>query len=307
MSQSYLEIAQQGRNDWWRYLLGILLTLFFWIVVGTIATIILFIPIVVLPLGLNGADASTIQEKLQEFLKTRSVTNYIIQNVNFLFFGLGIFLTVKFLHQRKFLTLVSAQAKINFRRLFVGFGAWFSITAVVTIIGFVLEPDNFEFAFNPSAWLILLPCALVLTPIQASTEELFFRGYLIQGLGLITKQPLVLMISNSALFMALHLTNPEVQRGIVWLALYYFAFGVFCSLLTLRDDRLELALGIHAANNLLHIFVTTKDSVLLVPAIWFIKEPGNPQLLLFWLLIESALFYFIAFGVRRSNQTLENS
>lgn len=295
MSQSYLEIAKQGKNAWWRYLLGILVIFFFWFVLGTIATLI--------PFAFSRTNAST----LQEFLKTRSVTNYIIQNINFIFFALGIFLTVKFLHQRKFLTLVSAEAKINFRRLFVGFGAWFFILAAITLIGFVLEPDNFEFAFKPSQWLILFPCALILTPIQTSTEELFFRGYLIQGLSLITKQPLILMFINGILFMVPHLANPEIQRGAVWVGLYFFAFGVFCSFVTLKDNRLELALGIHAANNLLHIFVTTKDSALPVPAIWFIKETGNPQWLIFWFLIESALFYLIAFGVRRGNTTLENS
>ncbi|KST67296.1 CPBP family intramembrane glutamic endopeptidase [Mastigocoleus testarum] len=295
MSQSYLEIAKQGKNALWRYFLGILLILFCWIFIGTIATLMFFALVV--------GDLS----RLQEFLKTRSTINYIIQNINFIFFAVGIFLTVRFLHERKFLTLVSAEAKINFRRLFVGFGAWFLILASMTIIGFVVEPENFEFAFQPSQWLILLPFALILTPIQTSTEELFFRGYLIQGLSLITKKPLILMFINGILFMLPHLPNPEIQRGPAWVALYFFAFGVFCSFVTLKDNRLELALGIHAANNLLHIFVTTKDSALPVPAIWFVKETGNPQWLIFWFLIESALFYLIAFGVTRKNTSLKNS
>ncbi len=295
MSQSYLEIAKQGKNAFWRYLLGILVIFFCWIFIGTFATLISFRLVV--------GDLST----LQEFLKTRSAINYIIQNINFIFFAIGIFLTVRFLHERKFLTLLSAEAKINFRRLLVGFGAWFLILASITVIGFVVEPENFEFAFQPSQWLILLPFALILTPIQTSTEELFFRGYLIQGLSLITKKPLIIMFINGILFMLPHLPNPEIQRGPVWVALYFFAFGVFCSFVTLKDNRLELALGIHAANNLLHIFITTKDSALPVPAIWFVKETGNPQWLIFWFLIESALFYLIAFGVTRENTSLRNS
>lgn len=295
MSQSYLEIAKQGKNALWRYFLGILVIFFCWIFIGTIATLISFALVI--------GDLS----RLQEFLKTRSTINYIIQNINFIFFAIGIFLTVRFLHERKFLTLVSAEAKINFRRLFVGFGAWFLILASITVIGFVVEPENFEFAFQPSQWLILLPVALILTPIQTSTEELFFRGYLIQGLSLITKKPLIIMFINGILFMLPHLPNPEIQRGPVWVALYFFAFGVFCSFVTLKDNRLELALGIHAANNLLHIFITTKDSALPVPAIWFVKETGNPQWLIFWFLIESALFYLIAFGVTRENTSLRNS
>ncbi|MEO0970908.1 MAG: hypothetical protein AAFX80_21965 [Cyanobacteria bacterium J06639_18] len=140
MSQSYLEIAKQGKNALWRYFLGILVIFFCWIFIGTIATLISFALVV--------GDLS----RLQEFLKTRSTINYIIQNINFIFFAIGIFLTVRFLHERKFLTLVSAEAKINFRRLFVGFGAWFLILASITVIGFVVEPENFEFAFQPSQY-----------------------------------------------------------------------------------------------------------------------------------------------------------
>lgn len=39
MSQSYLEIAQQGNNSWWRYLLGIIFIFFMWLIVGSIVTV----------------------------------------------------------------------------------------------------------------------------------------------------------------------------------------------------------------------------------------------------------------------------
>jgi membrane protease YdiL (CAAX protease family) len=288
MNQTYLDIARQGKNSWWRYLLGTLIIAFFWLVIGSIASaIFLFSPSIT-----NGLNPL-------EFLRKPSIWGYLIINFQFLFFLLGIFLTVKWLHQRQFLTLVGADAAIRWKRFFKGFAVWFLIQSIIFGISIILNPSNLEFTFKPVQWLILLACAVILTPIQTSTEELFFRGYILQGFGLITKQPLILMIINGVLFMLPHLANPEVQRGFLGMALYYFAFGVFCTLLTLKDNRLELALSIHAANNLfIVLFVSTEDSAIRVPSMWLLKDVGTPESTLIWFLIECALFYFLIFNGR---------
>ncbi|MEO1431080.1 MAG: CPBP family intramembrane glutamic endopeptidase [Cyanobacteria bacterium J06633_8] len=296
MSQTYLDAARQGKNSWWRYLLGTIIILFFWLLLGGIVSGLLIFSI----LANQGLSQAELVKQVETFLRTPSLEVYLIINIQFLFFMLGIFLSVRWLHQRRFLTLVGADAKIQWQRFLQGFGVWLLIQFVIFAIGYILQPNNLEFAFKPVEWLILLACAVVLTPIQTSAEELFFRGYILQGFGLITKQPLLLMIINGFLFMLPHLGNPEIQRGLLWMALYYFAFGVFCSLLTLKDNRLELALGVHAANNLFIIlFVSTKDSAVPVPAMWLIKEIGEPQWGVIWFLIKCSLFYLFIFGLRK--------
>ena len=303
MNQTPADIARQGKNEWWRYLLGIIIILFFWFIVGGIAAVILL----VVPLVNQGLSSLELSQQIEASLRKPSIQTYLIVNIQFIFFLLGIFLSMKWLHQRRFLTLVGADAKIRWQRFFQGFGVWFLIQLILFGVGFILEPDNLEFAFKPVQWLILLACAVILTPIQTSTEELFFRGYILQGLGLITRQPLILMMINGFLFMLPHLANPEVQRGFLWMALYYFAFGVFCTLLTLKDNRLELAFGIHAANNLFVIlFVSTKDSAIQVPAIWLAKETGSAESGLIWFLVKCALFYLIIFGLSRKKRLEEN-
>lgn len=302
MNQTYLDIARQGKNNWWRYLLGTILIIFCWLVLGGIFAggllIFNFIN--------QGLSQEELVKQIETLMRTPSIQVYLIINIQFIFFLIGIFFTIKFIHQRKFLTLVGADAKIRWQRFFQGFGLWFFMNVILFGIGYLLNPNNLELTFQPQIWFILLVSALILTPIQTSTEELFFRGYILQGLGLITKQPLVLMIINGVLFMVPHLGNPEVERGFLWMALTYFSFGVFASLLTLKDNRLELALGVHAANNLFFIFASTKDSAISVPAIWLIKETAEPQWSLLWFLLECSLFYFIIFGLRRSKQnTLE--
>lgn len=93
-----------------------------------------------------------------------------------------------------------------------------------------------------------------------------------------------------------HLLNPEVKRGAVLMAMYYFSFGALAAFLTLKDNRLELALGVHAANNLSLVFINTEDSVIPTPSIWTVKETGSPGVDLVVFLIQSAIFYYIFFG-----------
>ncbi|GJD17351.1 hypothetical protein RIVM261_023070 [Rivularia sp. IAM M-261] len=78
-----------------------------------------------------------------------------------------------------------------------------------------------------------------------------------------------------------------------------FGFGALTALITLKDNRLELALGVHAANNLSFLFVTTKDSVLAVPAMWTAKDTGDPRLEVLMFLLQSLIFYYIFFGRRK--------
>lgn len=302
MNQTYLDIARQGKNSWWRYLLGIFIILFLGLIVGTILVYIAFYSLSYYIIADNLLEEF---KPIQDLIASSYFINYVFANFPYIFYLLGIFISLRWLHKRRFLTLVGADTKVRWQRLFQAFAIWFVIQSILIFISYLIEPGNFEFTFKPVEWFLLLACALILTPIQTSTEELFFRGYILQGLGLITKQPLILMIINGILFMLPHLANPEVQRGFLWMALYYFAVGVFCTLLTLKDNRLELALGVHAANNLFHLFVTTKDSVMQLPAIWIIKDTGEPKWLLFWYLFECALFYFFVFNFRRkitSNQ-----
>lgn len=304
MSQSYLDIARQGRNSWWRYLLGISMILFLWLIVGGIISLIFVTILVTIPLAQRGLESQELQQQfqqqIQQFMTTPSVGAYITVNIPSIFFCLGIFLVVIWLHRRPFPTLISADGSVNYNRLFKGFFVWVLVSVIPIPIDYFLNSQNYVFTFNPTQWFLLLPIALILTPIQTSAEEFFFRGYLLQGLGLITRQSFVLMIVSSLLFAVPHFANPEMQRGAVWLALIYLGFGVFLALITLKDNRLELALGVHAANNLRFLFFNTKDSALPAPAMWMLNDPGDPRLDLILFLVQSAIFYYVFFGRRRS-------
>jgi membrane protease YdiL (CAAX protease family) len=113
---------------------------------------------------------------------------------------------------------------------------------------------------------------LLLVPIQTSSEELLFRGYLLQAFGLKIRNWLVLCFLSGLFFALPHAGNPEVSVNFWLVMAYYFSTGMFLAFITLKDQRLELALGVHAANNIFtSLFANYKVSVLPTPALFTIQ------------------------------------
>jgi len=96
-------------------------------------------------------------------------------------------------------------------------------------------------------------------PLQTSFEEYLFRGYLMQGIGVIVKNKWVPLIITSVVFGLLHIANPEVDKLGPVIMVYYIGTGLFLGIITLMDEGMELALGFHAANNLFTALLVTAD------------------------------------------------
>jgi hypothetical protein len=113
--------------------------------------------------------------------------------------------------------------------------------------------------FNPSKFFGFLILALLLIPIQTSFEEYLFRGYMMQGLGLATMNKIYPLLITSFLFGIMHISNPEVEKMGYFVLIYYIGTGLFLGIITLMDQGIELALGFHAANNLIGALLLTAD------------------------------------------------
>jgi membrane protease YdiL (CAAX protease family) len=179
MGAAFLSAANQGKNNWWRYGLGILLIAFFWIFLGAI-------PLMIWGLY-NPADIL-----MQPTTPLAQVWQYAMISLSFVFFLVGLFITVTKIHQRRFLTLVQANGTVRIKRILQGAGVWVALMGLSYAIEAIFFPSHFVLTFSP-VWFILVPIALVLTPIQSATEELFFRGYLLQGLGQFTRNRWILV------------------------------------------------------------------------------------------------------------------
>lgn len=165
----------------------------------------------------------------------------------------------KFIQNNSLRILTTSRPKIDWSRVFFSFGVWGGITIVTTLIGYFTIPEDFVIQFNPEKFAVFLVLALVLIPMQTSFEEYLFRGHMLQGLGLATKTRWVPLLVTSFLFGIMHIANPEVDKMGMIIMFYYIGTGLFLGILTLMDEGLELALGFHAANNLVGALLVTSD------------------------------------------------
>ncbi len=173
---------------------------------------------------------------------------------------LGLLLVwVKYVQKQSITSLTTARDEVDWKRIWFSFGLWGGITVLLTGIAYITTPDNFVLNFKPVPFAILAVTAILMVPLQTSFEEYLFRGYLMQGIGIATRSKLIPLIITSVLFGVMHIANPEVGKLGYILLLYYIGTGFFLGIITLMDDGMELALGFHAANNLISALLITSD------------------------------------------------
>ncbi|HEY9883547.1 MAG TPA: CPBP family intramembrane glutamic endopeptidase, partial [Thermosynechococcaceae cyanobacterium] len=134
-----------------------------------------------------------------------------------------------------------------------GFVAWFVPFCLIGGLGqYLFYPDTFSFNSNLAALALFVPIALIFTAIQTTTEELSFRGYIVQGASLIWSNRVFLVIVSAVIFTLPHLGNPEAIAG-GWLTVfsnYFLVPGLLWTVVSLIDGTTELAIGVHFAKNI---------------------------------------------------------
>jgi membrane protease YdiL (CAAX protease family) len=213
----------------------------------------------------------------------------------FVFTLLFLWLAIKFIQQKTLSSIMTGFEKIRWGRYFFSFTIWGTLIVILTLVSYFTAPQDIEVRFNAPRFLVLLLVALVFIPIQTATEELIFRGYLMQGFGIAFKNAIIPLILTSVLFGAMHASNPEARaHGLLIMMPYYIFFGAFLGMLTLLDEGAELSMGIHCANNLVSsLLVTSKNSVLQTDAIFYttVENPGSEFLT--WIVLASICFFIL--------------
>ncbi|MDM1529064.1 CPBP family intramembrane glutamic endopeptidase [Myroides odoratimimus] len=188
------------------------------------------------------------------------------KNINFLItIGPLVFMLVFLIawvlvvHKQSLLSLTTSRAKVDWKRVLFAFSLWSFVIIAFFIYGYITSPEDYVFSFKLWPFLVFFLFAIVLIPLQTSFEEYFMRSYLMQGIGLATRSRAVALFTTSILFGLMHLANPEVEKIGFSIMIYYIGTGFFLGIITLMDDGVELALGFHAANNLIGVLLVTSD------------------------------------------------
>lgn len=233
---NFIQQAYKGENSWWRWLLTIVIVMS--------PFLLNFAIYFLLPEVYKG-----LMEDTANFQGNKNI--FLIENLMpFAVLLVLLIVFVKFVHLRPFTSVVTSRSKVDWSRFFYGFVTWFLMTVFFLFIGYLLAPEEFVWNFKPVPFFLLLTICIILIPIQTSLEELLFRGYLMQGIGILTKTRWVPLIVTSTLFGLMHILNPEVSKLGYGIMGFYIGTGFLFGIITLLDEGVELALGIHAANNI---------------------------------------------------------
>jgi len=157
--------------------------------------------------------------------------------------GLGVLRGVERSHLRPWRSLVAADLSVDWRRLLIG-GA-----VQLAILGGELETVHallgWPWRWSLAVGLPLFVLAMCVIPLQSASEEILFRGYLTQSLGRMVRSRVLIAAVVALVFGVLHLNS----HGPLTVP-YFFVLSLVFSLVSLRDERLELAIGGHAGINM---------------------------------------------------------
>ena len=283
----YIEQVRKQTNTFGLYVVGIF-------ILGVVILIGNF------PFGMalaaeRGPDATQLSMVEQMQVLPSNTTLFLLLLPFALAFG-AILLITKLLHKLSLRELITTRAKVDWKRIGFSFGTVALSFIVMLIVGYFIDPESVQWNFKPKSFAILVLISIVMVPLQTSAEELFFRGYLMQGLGRVFPMRLLPFIITSTLFGLLHFANPEVDKLGDIILITYLATGFFLGAITLMDEGLELALGFHAGNNLfLSLFLTSDWTVFQTDSLFIdMSEPNVVAYIIGPLIIYTVLFLVYA-------------
>jgi membrane protease YdiL (CAAX protease family) len=294
----YFQKASEGQNQFWRYAVTVLLVIVFSQVLGSIPILLAF-----LFRGFTAAGPSATANPL-DFASRGINPNVGLLLIIFPFaMGLiGLWTGIRFIHNKPFKAVLTGYENVRVNRILQGFLLWFLLMGVSLIVHLLIEKESFVLQFSPVLFLQLILVAFLFLPLQTSFEEILFRGYFMQGFGLLFRNRWLPLLVTSLIFGLLHFFNPEVKEFGFWLTMpQYIGWGLFLGLLVVLDGGLELPLGIHAANNIfISLFVTHKSSALQTPSLFRVTSI-NPAYDMVEFFLMTVLFLILAQWLYRWN------
>lgn len=255
----WLHNTQNGNSKWWSWWLGLIVILLCYIILGTIPAVV-GAAMGLITLSADGSIAGGAADPLQ----------FVLLMISPLMLFVGVWVAQRLVHRRT-LTQLTTTTTFRWSLVWQSMALWLGLNIVATVVEALLYPGRYEWSLDIAQWIVMAPLILLLIPIQASGEELMFRGYLLQAMARLWAQPVFLVLLSGVAFMLPHLGNPEMGKalgGEIPMALNYFLMGVGTAWLSIRDNGIERAIGVHVVNNLYAgIVVGYTGSVLGTPTI----------------------------------------
>ncbi|NNE26530.1 MAG: CPBP family intramembrane metalloprotease [Saprospiraceae bacterium] len=291
----FFENAFKGKNAWWRYLV-VMVVVFLGYSIGQIPLMLaLFRSVNEEGSGLTDDDIVNFQSNPDfAIFGINSNMGFTLLLVMFIGALTAFFFIFKPMHDREFRSLVTPSSRINWNKMIFAFCVWLGLSLIVESVSYFMDPGNYSFHFQLKTFIPLVIISLLILPIQTSMEELVFRGYLMQGVGIMAKNKWVPLLVTSILFGGIHAMNPEIQEfGFGIMQTYYISAGLLLGIVTIMDDGLELALGVHAATNFAGAVFIGYDGAAIQTESLFTAHEINPVFMTIGFILVSIIFLII--------------
>ena len=247
----FFENAIIGKNSWWRYVLTAILTAF---------TLFILINIAAYAISyFNLIDNETLvgfNKAMQNIPNDISKTLVFSVVMGVLILILFIFLFfVKLIHKKPILSIITSRQSFDFKRFFISFGIFFILLFFASAPLYFNGALSYNYSFEKFMPLLLI--ALILVPLQSASEEIILRGYLHQAFGLLFKSKLVAFLLVIIVFTVMHFPNIEFETDFNRVLLDFLMASTLFGLIVVLDNGLEIAIGVHAANNVFAVLIVS--------------------------------------------------
>jgi hypothetical protein len=330
---NFLQLGFKGKNEWWKYALMVII-----LVIGTV---IGQIPIAFAALSAVGGDLDKFQKSGESNFADAGIDSNLYLFLMLLGFIVAFalfFVALKGMHKKKLKWVITSRETVDWKRIFFGVIVWGIIVVASMSLDLVINPESYQWNFQPTQFFILCIVAITCIPLQTTLEEVLFRGYYMQGLAVSAtkrgfpalvisillflglylfahlnlelsgdqkllwifgsmiliivfhfgnifkkfsesttgsalyrgfRRNFVPMLITSMIFGLLHGANPEIEKLGYGLLFFYVASGFFFGIVTLLDDGAEIAIGMHAINNIIAaLFITANWTVFQTDALY---------------------------------------
>jgi len=267
---TFLESSLNPKKSIWYYLLVLFLAFMAGNTIGAIPLSIVLLSKIFEHGIENFSSVNLFSKSSLEMMDISTNLFLVLMIIPFIFCLITLILLIKAFNKKNLKEIINGTNRIRWNRIAWGAGAWLVLLAVYLFIDYLIYPFNYKLQFDFSTFIPLSFISLLLLPLQTSFEELSFRGYLAQGIAGSTGSRWLALIIPSIIFGLLHGLNPEVEEYGFWIMMPNYIFiGLIFGLTSILDDGIEIAIGLHAANNIfLSVFVTSHSSTLQTAAVF---------------------------------------
>ncbi|RKE23927.1 CAAX prenyl protease-like protein [Paraburkholderia sp. BL23I1N1] len=234
-SYSFIDLAKLGRTDW----RAAVLTVFIIALLSIICNWSVLL--------LTGGSLYFRNYHIADVVKTivHAATDPVIS-------VFGFWIACRKVLRRRFRSLISADLTFRFRRCLLGAALYLPVNVIGYLTMALYSSARYGAWMFPfghfegihGEQIVKLIGALISFPFLAFAEEVYFRGWLTQTIGQYIRMPFVVVAVVAVAFAAYH-TQYNLQLKMVML---FSSLGF--SALSLRDQRLELAVGAHTMMNI---------------------------------------------------------